>query len=97
MSGNNSGAQQSAKARLEELRQQILDAEEAAQMEEEALKAQEAEWKHLVDLEKVRQAELWIQQAEERRCQEIVKEMVRFGSDLLVFSLTFWIDSEDVF
>jgi hypothetical protein len=45
MSGNNSGAQQSAKARLEELRQQILDAEEAARMEEEALKAQEAERK----------------------------------------------------
>jgi len=31
MSGNNSGAQKSARARLEELRQQILDAEEAAQ------------------------------------------------------------------
>jgi len=30
MSGNNSGAQQSAEARLEELRQQILDVEEAA-------------------------------------------------------------------
>jgi hypothetical protein len=80
MSGNNSGAQQSAKARLEELRQQILDAEEAARMEEEALKAQEAERKHLADLEKVRQAELRIQQAEEKRCQEIVKEMVCFGS-----------------
>jgi len=80
MSGNNSGAQQSAKARLEELRQQILDAEEAAQMEEEALKAQEAERKCLADLEKVRQAELRIQQAEEKRRQEIVKEMVHFGS-----------------
>jgi len=43
MSGNNSGAQKSAKARLEELRQQILDVEEAARMEEEALRAQEAE------------------------------------------------------
>jgi hypothetical protein len=73
MAGNNSGAQKSAKERLEELRQQVLDAEEAAQMEEEALRAQEAEWKHLVDLEKVRQAE-------ERRHQEIVKEMVHFGS-----------------
>jgi len=80
MSGNNSGAQQSAKARLEDLRQQILDVEEAAWMEEEALKAQEAERKCLADLEKVRQAELRIQQAEEKRCQEIVKEMVRFGS-----------------
>jgi hypothetical protein len=80
MSGNNSGAQQSAKARLEELRQQILDMEEVAWMEEEALKAQEAEWKHLADLEKVRQAELQIQQAEEKRHQEIVKEMVHFGS-----------------
>jgi len=80
MSGNNSGAQQSAKARLEELRQQILDVDEAAQMEEEALKAQEAERKHLADLEKVRQAELQIQPVEERRRQEIVKEMVRFGS-----------------
>jgi len=73
MSGNNSGAQKSTKARLEELRQQILDAEEAAQMEEEALRAQEAEWKHLADLEKVRQAE-------EKRRQEIVKEMVHYGS-----------------
>jgi len=80
MSGNNSGAQQSAKARIEELRQQILDAEEAAQMEEEALKAQEAERKRLADLEKVRQVELRIQQAEEKRRQEIVKEMVHFGS-----------------
>jgi hypothetical protein len=80
MSGNNSGAQQSAKARLEELRQQILDAEEVARMEEEALKAQEAEWKHLADLEKVRQVELRIQQAEEKRHQEIVKEMVHFRS-----------------
>jgi len=79
MSGNNSGAQQSAKARLEELRQQILDAEEAARMEGEALKAQEAEQKRLADLEKVRQAELRIQQAEEKRRQDIVKEMVRFG------------------
>jgi len=43
MSGKNSGAQKSAKARLEELRQQILDVEEAAQMEEEALRAQKAE------------------------------------------------------
>ncbi|KAG2030367.1 hypothetical protein BDR03DRAFT_1017208 [Suillus americanus] len=76
MSGNNSGAQKSARARLEELRQQILDVEEAAQMEEEALRAQEAEWKHLVDLEKVRQVEIRIQQAEEKRCQEIVKEML---------------------
>jgi tRNA A22 N-methylase len=49
-------------------------------MEEEALKAQEAEQKHLADLEKVRQVELQIQQAEEKRRQEIVKEMVRFGS-----------------
>jgi hypothetical protein len=80
MSGNNSGAQQSAKARLEELRQQILDMEEAAWMEEEALRAQEAEQKRSVDLEKVRQAEIWIQQVEEKRCQEIVKEMVCFGS-----------------
>jgi len=80
MSGNNSGAQKSARARLEELRQQILDAEEAAWMEEEALRAQEAERKRLADLEKVRQAEIWIQQAEEKRHQEIVKEMVRFGS-----------------
>jgi hypothetical protein len=73
MAGNNSGAQKSAKERLEELRQQVLDAEEAAQMEEEALRAQEAEWKCLVDLEKVRQVE-------EKRCQEIVKGMVHFGS-----------------
>jgi hypothetical protein len=80
MAGNNSGAQKSAKARLEELRQQILDAEEVAWMVEEALKAQEAEQKHLADLEKVRQAEIWIQQAEEKRHQEIVKEMVCFGS-----------------
>jgi hypothetical protein len=80
MSGNNSGAQKSAKARLEELRQQVLDVEEAAWMEEEALKAQEAEWKHLADLEKARQVELQIQQAEEKRRQEIVKEMVRFRS-----------------
>jgi hypothetical protein len=80
MSGNNSGAQTFAKARLEELRQQILDAEEAAQMEEEALRAQEAERKRLADLEKVRQVEIRIQQAEEKRHQEIVKEMVRFGS-----------------
>jgi hypothetical protein len=78
--GNNSGAQKSTKERLEELRQQGLDTEEAARMEEEALRAQEAERKHLADLEKVRQAEIWIQQVEERRCQEIVKEMVRFGS-----------------
>jgi hypothetical protein len=49
-------------------------------MEEEALRAQEAEWKCLADLEKVRQAEIRIQQAEEKRHQEIVKEMVRFGS-----------------
>jgi hypothetical protein len=80
MAGNNSGAQKSAKARLEELRQQVLDTEEAARMEEEALRACEAEWKHLADLEKVRQAELRIQQAEEKRRQEIVKEMVRFRS-----------------
>jgi hypothetical protein len=80
MAGNNSGAQKSAKERLEELRQQVLDAEEAARMEEEALRAQEAEWKHLADLEKVRQAEIWIQQVEEKRRQEIVKEMVCFGS-----------------
>jgi hypothetical protein len=80
MSGNNSGAQKSARARLEELRQQILDAEEAAWMEEEALRAQEAEQKRLADLEKVRQAEIRIQQAEEKRHQEIVKEMVCFGS-----------------
>jgi hypothetical protein len=80
MSGNNSGAQKSTKARLEELRQQILDAEEAARMEEEALRAQEAEWKCLSDLEKVRQAEIWIQQVEEKRRQEIVKEMVHFRS-----------------
>jgi hypothetical protein len=80
MSGNNSGAQKSARARLEELRQQILDVEEAAQMEEEALRAQEAEQKRLADLEKVRQAEIWIQQAEEKRRQEIIKEMVHFGS-----------------
>jgi len=80
MSGNNSGAQKSARARLEELRQQILDVEEAARMEEEALRAQEAERKCLADLEKVRQAEIWIQQVEEKRRQEIVKEMVRFGS-----------------
>jgi hypothetical protein len=80
MSGNNSGAQKSAKARLEELRQQILDADEVAQMEEEALRAQEAEQKCLADLEKVRQAEIWIQQAEEKRHQEIVKEMAHFRS-----------------
>jgi hypothetical protein len=80
MSGNNSGAQKSTKARLEELRQQILDVEEAAQMEEEALRAQEAERKCLADLEKVRQVEIQIQQVEEKRYQEIVKEMVRFGS-----------------
>jgi hypothetical protein len=80
MSGNNSGAQKSAKARLEELRQQILDVEEVAQMEEEALRVQEAERKRLADLETVRQAEIRIQQAEEKRCQEIVKEMVRFRS-----------------
>jgi hypothetical protein len=80
MSGNNSGAQKSTKARLEELRQQVLDAEEVAQMEEEALRAQEAEWKRLADLEKVRQAEIRIQQAEEKRRQEIVKEMVCFRS-----------------
>jgi len=80
MAGNNSGAQKSAKARLEELRQQVLDMEEVAQMEEEALRAREAEWKHLADLEKVRQAEIRIQQAEEKRRQKIVKEMVRFGS-----------------
>jgi len=49
-------------------------------MEEEALRAQEAEWKHLANLEKVRQVELRIQQAEESRRQEIVKEMVCFGS-----------------
>jgi len=49
-------------------------------MEEEALKAQEAEQKRLADLEKVRKAELWIQQVEEKRRQDIVKEMVRFGS-----------------
>jgi len=51
-----------------------------ARMEEEALRAQEAEQKRLADLEKVRQAEIRIQQAEEKRRQEIVKEMVRFGS-----------------
>jgi hypothetical protein len=39
MAGNNSGAQKSAKERLEELRQQVLDTEKAAQMEEEALRA----------------------------------------------------------
>jgi hypothetical protein len=49
-------------------------------MEEEALRAQEAERKRLVDLEKVRQAEIQIQQVEEKRHQEIVKEMVHFGS-----------------
>jgi hypothetical protein len=80
MSGNNSGAQKSARARLGELRQQILDTEEAAWMEEEALRAQEAEQKRLADLEKVRQAEIRIQQAEEKRRQEIVKEMVCFRS-----------------
>jgi hypothetical protein len=57
-----------------------LDAEEVAWMEKEALRAQEAERKCLADLEKVRQAEIRIQQAEEKRRQEIVKEMVRFGS-----------------
>jgi hypothetical protein len=72
MSGNNSAAQKSTKDRLVELRQQVADMEEAAWMEEEALRAQKAEQKHLVDLEKVRQAEIWIQQAEERRHQEIV-------------------------
>jgi len=36
--------------------------------------------KHLADLEKVRQAEIQIQQAEEKRHQEIVKEMVHFRS-----------------
>jgi hypothetical protein len=80
MAGNNSGAQKSTKARLEELRQQVLDVEEAAQMEQEAFRAQEAEWKRLADLEKVRQAETQIQQVEEKRHQEIVKEMVCFGS-----------------
>jgi hypothetical protein len=53
MAGN-SGAQKSAKERLEELRQQVVDVEEAAWMEEEALRAQEAEQKRLADLEKVR-------------------------------------------
>jgi len=43
MAGNNSGAQKSTKARLEELRQQVLNTEEAAWMEEEALRAQETE------------------------------------------------------
>jgi hypothetical protein len=86
MSGNNSGAQKSTKTRLEELRQQILDMEEAAQMEEEALRAQEAEQKCLVDLEKVRQVEIRIQQVEEKRRQEIVKEMVRFRSVCLSFT-----------
>jgi hypothetical protein len=85
MAGNNSGAQKSTKERLEELRQQVVDAEEGAWMEEEAWRAQEAEWKHLADLEKVSQAEIWIQQVEERRHQEIVKEMVHFGSVLLSF------------
>jgi hypothetical protein len=33
MAGNNSGAQKSTKERLEELRQQVVDMEEAAQME----------------------------------------------------------------
>jgi hypothetical protein len=80
MAGNNSGAQKSTKERLEELRQQVLDVEEVAWMEEEALRAQEAEQECLADLEKVRQAEIWIQQAEEKRCQEIVKEMVHFRS-----------------
>jgi len=80
MAGNNSGAQKSTKARLEELRQQVLDVEEVAQMEQEAFRAQEAERKCLADLEKVRQAEIQIQQVEEKRLQEIVKEMVRFGS-----------------
>jgi hypothetical protein len=59
MSGNNSGAQKSAKERLEELRQQVVDAEDVVWMEEEALRAQEAEQKCLADLEKVRQAEIW--------------------------------------
>jgi hypothetical protein len=85
MAGNNSGAQKSTKERLEELRQQVVDTEEAAQMEEEALRAQVAEWKCSVDLENVRQAEIWIQQAEEKRHQEIVKKMVSFGSILLSF------------
>jgi hypothetical protein len=85
MAGNNSGAQKSAKGKLEELRQLVVDAEEAAQMEEEALRAQEAEWKRLADLEKVRQAEIRIQQVEDKRHQEIVKEMVHFGSILLSF------------
>jgi hypothetical protein len=85
MAGNNSGAQKSTKERLEELRQQVANVEEAAQMEEEALRAQEAEQKHLADLEKVRQAEIWIQQAEERRHQEIVKEMVCFETILSSF------------
>jgi len=49
-------------------------------MEEEALRAQEAEQKCLADLEKVRQAEIQIQQVEEKRHQEIVKKMVCFGS-----------------
>jgi len=85
MSGNNSGAQKSAKERLEELRQQVADVEDAAWMEEEALRAQEAEWKHLADLEKVRQAKIQIQQAEQRRCQEIVQEMISFRFVLLSF------------
>jgi hypothetical protein len=68
MSSNNSEAQKSAKERPVELRQQIVDAKDVAWMEEEALRAQEAEQKHLVDLEKVRQAEIQIQQVEEKRC-----------------------------
>jgi len=63
-----------------------LDVEEAARMEEEALRAQEAERKRLADLEKVRQVEIRIQQAEEKRRQEIVKEMVHFGSVCYFFT-----------
>jgi hypothetical protein len=68
----------------------MTDVEEAAWMEEEA------ERKCVADLEKVRQAEIRIQQAEEKRRQEIVKEMVRFRSVCESFT-NVWIDSEDVF
>jgi hypothetical protein len=30
-------------------------------MEEEVLKHQKAEWKHLADIEKIRQAEIWME------------------------------------
>jgi hypothetical protein len=79
MSNNTSGSQKSAKQKLLELQQQLVDAENVAWMEEEENRKCQEELRMIVEAEKR-------VEAEEKRRRAIVEEMVSSGCAWLSFS-----------